>query len=101
MLVYVISFIIYAIIFMLGMFFIYKRRDILEGFIQKIVAVGFLLQMLINWLFWGNASAFKFIPMIANMERNALNFMLLSLISIFCYSALFVFLIKANEYYQE
>lgn len=101
MLVYLVSFVVYAIIFLIGMFFIYKNHENVEGVIQKLVVIGFLVQVLINWLFWGNSSAFELIDVLAQMERNSLNFMLLSLISIFCYSALFVFLIKANEYFHD
>lgn len=101
MLVYLVSFVVYAIIFMIGMFFIYKNHENIESIIPKVVAVGFVFQILINWLFWGDTSAFEMIDMLAQMERNALNFMLLSLISIFCYSALFVFLIKTNEYFHD
>ena len=101
MLVYLVSFVVYAIIFMIGMFFIYKNHENIESIIPKVVAAGFVFQILINWLFWGDTSAFEMIDMLAQMERNALNFMLLSLISIFCYSALFVFLIKTNEYFHD
>lgn len=101
MLVYLVSFVVYAIIFMIGMFFIYKNHENIESIIPKVVAVGFVFQILINWLFWGDTSAFEMIDVLAQMERNALNFMLLSLISIFCYSALFVFLIKTNEYFHD
>lgn len=100
MIVYIISFIVYAIVFTLGMFFIHKKPIIAEKAIHKIVITGFLLQLLINWGFWGDLSAFNPIAPIANMERSALNFMFLCLISIFCYAGIFVLLLKANEFYN-
>lgn len=100
MIVYIISFIIYAIVFLVGMFFIHKKPNIAEKAIHKISITGFALQLLINWAFWGDLSAFNPIAPIASMERSALNFMFLCLISIFCYASLFVLLLKSNEYYH-
>lgn len=100
MIVYIISFILYLIIFALGMFFIQKRPAIAERAIHKLAFLGFVLQLLINWGFWGDLSAFNPIAIIASQERSAINLLFLSLISIFCYSALFVGLLKSNEYYN-
>lgn len=100
MIVYIISFIIYAIVFLVGMFFIHKKPQIAESCIHKVAIIGFVLQLLINWLFWGDVSAFNPIAPIASMERSALNFMFLCLISIFCYASMFILLLKANEYYN-
>lgn len=98
--IYIISFILYTAVFLVGMFFIHKRPQTAESAIHKIAIVGFFLQLLINWLFWGNLSAFNPIAPVVSMERSALNFMFLCLISIFCYASIFVLLLKANEYYN-
>lgn len=101
MIVYIISFIVYASIFGLGMFFVHKKPNIAENAIHKIAFGGFIIQILINWAFWGNLSAFNPIAPIASMERSAINFLFLCLISIFCYAGIFVLLLKANEYFNE
>lgn len=100
MIVYIISFIVYLLVFIVGMVAIHKKPQMAEKIIHKVAILGFFLQIFINWLFWGDLSAFNPIATLASMERNALNLMFLHLISIFCYAGMFVLLLKANEFYN-
>lgn len=98
--VYAISFVIYVIVFGACLHLIKSQPDRAESFVVRICLVGFCLQLFINYLFWGNPTAFGILSEIAHIERNMINLFFLSLTSIFCYGSLMVLLLKAKDFYQ-
>lgn len=99
--VYLISLVIYVVVFGACMRIIKTQPDRVEGFITKICFVGFCLQLMINYLFWGNANAFGILSQVVSIERSSMNLLFLCLTSIFCYGSLMVLLFKANDFYNE
>ncbi|STZ09149.1 Uncharacterised protein [Moraxella caprae] len=98
--IYAVSVVWYALIFILGMAFIKKMPDRAERWVGILVFIGFCTQILINYVGLGHLGVFELLAHLDH-DRSAFNLMVLCLISIFCYSALFVMLIKAYDYYQE
>ncbi|MDO5652110.1 MAG: hypothetical protein Q4G13_08280 [Moraxella sp.] len=99
--IYGISFVVYAGVFGAGLYIVKRLPTQAEKLITKLTFVGFMLQVAINYIFWGNPSAFFAGDPLASSERLAVNFMFLCLISIFCYASLLVILFKARDYYHE
>lgn len=99
---YVISLVVYAIILLSGLYITKKTPTHCEKIITKLCLVGFGLQLMLNYLFWGSgASAFNPLASVVSAERSAVNLMFLALISIFCYAGLLTILFKAKDFYEE
>lgn len=99
--IYLISLAIYLVVLGAGMYIVKTRPKQAEKFITKICAVGFILQLCVNYLFWGNIAAFNPLSTYVSIERSAVNLMFLGLVSIFCYAGLLVMLSKADEFYND
>lgn len=99
--IYLLSLVVYVVVFMACMYIIKTQPDKVEKLITKICFVGFCSQLMINYLFWGNISAFGIISQVVSIERSAINLMFLCLTSIFCYASLLALLFKANDFYNE
>ena len=100
--VYIISLVVYAVVFGAGMYIVKKHPRQIEKLITKLCFVGFVLQLMINYLFWGH-QAVKLNPLatVISSERSSINLMFLALVSIFCYASLLVVLFKAKDFYEE
>lgn len=98
--VYVLSFIVYMIIFGIGIAVAKKVERIeLPGAIVSMI--GFLIQVFINWASLGNIPS---MPQIANFNvtnHGLLDLIILSMVSVFCYAALLVVIYKAHDYYKQ
>ncbi|WP_066805162.1 hypothetical protein [Moraxella oblonga] len=99
--VYIVSLIIYVLIFVVGMYFIKSQTDSAKASIIKANLVGFCIQILINYAFWGNPDAFGILSQFVNIERDTTNFILLCLTSVFCYGSLLALLFMADNLYHE
>lgn len=99
--VYLISFVIYAIVFGVGFFLVKTNSSKVERLLGWICFVGLLLQVLVNYLFWGSAASFNPLATLISSERSAVNLMFLALVSIFCYAGLLVILYKAHDFYHD
>ena len=99
--IYLISLVVYAIILAAGMYIVRKHSHQVERLLGRICPVGFVLQLLVNYVFWGQAASFNPLSGFVSPERSAVNLMYLALISIFCYAALLALLFKANDFYNE
>lgn len=99
--IYIISIVIYAIIFGASMHIIINQPSHVEKLVAKLCLLGFLLQAMVNYVFWGELNTFS--PFISDLgiERNAINLMMACLISLFCYASLLVLLFKANDFYNN
>ena len=100
MAIYAISIAMFLLILVIGLFIVRRTGIRSERVITILCVVGFLCQILINWMFWGDGSIYNpFAHAVA--DQSSLTFLVLCLISIFCYSALLMLLYKANEFYNE
>ncbi|MDO4897034.1 MAG: hypothetical protein Q3971_06695 [Moraxella sp.] len=100
--IYVISALVYVIVLLSGLYVAKTRPVKCERVIVKLCFVGFVLQLMVNYLFWGSgASNFNPLAMIVGAERSAINLMFLALVSIFCYASLLTILFKAKDFYEE
>ncbi|OPH39713.1 hypothetical protein [Moraxella equi] len=99
--IYLVSFIVYLIVFAIGVYFIAIHSKKATAITHGVCAVGFVIQLLINYLFWGNVSAFGFLSNIINNERTLTNLLILFVTSVVCYGLLFVVFAKLNDYYHE
>ena len=99
--IYVISFVVYAIVFMAGFYVVKKQPKRADKTVARLCLVGFTLQLMINYVFWGNIIAFSPISAYVSVERSAVHLMFLALIAIFFYAALLVVLFKAHDFYHE
>lgn len=99
--VYVLSLVVYLLILAAGIYIIKKSPKRVERYAAKIALIGFFVQMFINWASLGNLPFMPQIDILAKGQHGSLDFMLLSLVSIFCYAALLVIFYKAYDYYQN
>lgn len=100
MAIYGISILMFVLILITGLIIVRRAGIRSEKAITRLCIVGFLCQILINWMFWGNGAIYNpFVHAVA--DKSSLTFLVLCLISIFCYSALLLLLYKANEFYNE
>ncbi len=98
---YAISFMIYVVVFGIGFYLVRMKTPHMEKLLGRICFMGLILQILVNYLFWGRASSFNPLAVVISPERSAVNLMLLALVAIFCYASLLVVLYKANDFYNE
>lgn len=102
MMIYAISAVVYVIILLAGLYVAKTRPAKCERVIVKLCFMGFALQLMVNYLFWGSGvSNFNPLATIVGAERSAVNLMFLALVSIFCYASLLTILFKAKEFYEE
>lgn len=99
--IYLISLVIYVIVFGAGLYLVKTQPQKVERSVGKICLVGLILQLFVNYLFWGQVATFNPLATVVSTERSAINLMFLALISIFCYASLLVALFKANDFYHE
>lgn len=101
MLIYIISFVVFVIALGLGYISVRKFPKRAERIIGRIVFISFACQILINWFFWSTGVVYN--PWVddAVAGHGSLQFLVLCLVSIFCYSALFTLLLKAHDFYNE
>lgn len=99
--IYLLSFVVYLIVFAIGIYFIVIQSQKTTNITHVVCLVGFVIQVLINYLFWGNVSAFGFLSSIINNERTLTNLLILCIISVFCYGLLDVVFVKLNDYYHR
>lgn len=98
--VYVLSFIVYMIIFSIGVA-VAKKAQKIELVGAAISMVGFFIQVFINWASLGNIPS---MPQIGNFnitQHGLLDLIILSMISVFCYAGLLVIIYKAHDYYKQ
>ncbi len=99
--IYLISFVIYAIVFGVGFYLVKTNPNKVERLLGRICFIGLIFQVLVNYLFWGSAASFNPLATIISSERSAINLMFLALVSIFCYAGLLIVLYKAHDFYHE
>lgn len=99
--IYILSLIIYVIILGIGIYLIRNNPKKAERSATTTALTGFIIQIFINWASLGNIPAMPQIGIFDEGQQGSLDFLILSLISIFCYGALLVILYKANDYYHE
>lgn len=99
--VYVLSLIVYLLILGAGIYIIKKNPKKMERYATKIALIGFAVQMFINWASLGNLPFMPQIAIFGKGQHGSLDFMLLSLVSIFCYAGLLVIFYKAYDYYKD
>lgn len=100
--IYLISVVIYAVILGAGLYLIKRHPAKCETVMTKLCLMGFLLQLMVNYLFWGGQmSALNPLAQLFGGERSAVNLMILAIISIFCYASLMVILFKAKDFYES
>lgn len=99
--IYLISLVVYAIVLTAGMYIVRKHPYQVERLLGRICLVGFVLQLLVNYVFWGQAANLNPLSGFVSPEPSAVNLMYLALISIFCYAALLALLFKANDFYND
>nr|WP_315041568.1 hypothetical protein [uncultured Moraxella sp.] len=96
--IFAISLLAYLIIFAIGLYIVYQKPTLVDKDIEKVAFVGFIVQILINLTLWRQPKAFvPFMPL-QSMEKSAVNFMGLCLISVFCYASLLVLFYKTHDY---
>ena len=95
-----ISLAIVLVIFGAGAAMVRKRPKLAEKTVGKLVFVGFVFQMLANWLFWGKGVAFNPFAGATSADQSAMTFLFLCLVSIFCYASLLVILLKMHDFYN-
>lgn len=100
--IYIISVVVYVIVFLAGMYVVKKHPNRTEKIIFKLCLVGFVLQLMINYSFWGSLAT-ELNPLASSVgtERSSINLMFYALISIFCYASLLVVLSKAKDFYER
>ncbi|MFB6349399.1 hypothetical protein [Moraxella marmotae] len=101
MMIYAISVAIFLLILLIGLYLIRRQGSSSEKVVTRLCVIGFICQIIINWLFWGDGIIYNPFANGASLEKTGLVFLVLCLISIFCYSALLLILYKANEFYNE
>lgn len=99
--VYVLSLIVYLLILGAGIYIIKKNPKGVEKYTTKIALIGFLVQVFINWASLGNVPFMPQMAVLGKSQNGSLDFMLLSLVSIFCYASLLVIFYKAYDYYKD
>lgn len=99
--VYVLSFVVYVCILGLGVTLIKKNALQTERSAAKIAFVGFCIQIFINWSSLGNVPAMPQMTAFNVGKHPYLDFMILALISIFCYASILVIFYKTHDYYHE
>lgn len=101
MLLYVISAAVFAVVFLAGFVLIRKNPTWIEKAVIQLSLVGFFIQIAINWLFLGKGMVYN--PFVENttLTQTSVHFLILCLISIFCYCSLMMILYKAHEFYNE
>lgn len=99
--IYLISFVIYVLVFVAGFYVVKKHPSRVEQWLGRLCFGGLLLQLSVNYLFWGEVANFNPLATLVGTEHSAVNLMYLALISIFCYASLLVLLFKANDFYNE
>lgn len=99
--VYALSLLIYLLILITGVYLIKKNPHRVERYAAKIALLGFGAQIFINWAALGNIPVMPQISALNVGRHGHLDFMILSLISIFCYAALLVILYKTHDYYHD
>lgn len=98
--VYLLSFIIYAIIFIIGAYLILKNSPNLEFRIAVLILIGFFIQVFIDWASLGNITSLPQITVFGT-AHGYLEFLILTLVSVFCYAALLVALYQVYRYHQK
>lgn len=98
--VYLLSLVVYVIVFFVCLHLIKTKPSQSDSLVVRICLVGFALQLMINYLFWGNSGAFWVLSNFVQIERSMINLLFLTLTSIFCYASLMVLLFKAKDFYQ-
>ena len=101
MFVYLISLVLFALIALIGLLIVRRGGSSIERIVTRIAVAGFLVQILINWLFLGSGAVHNPLADGAVVEQTAISFLILCLLSIFCYSALLMIFYKAHEFYNE
>lgn len=101
MLIYILSFVLFVVALGLGYISVRKFPKRAERTIGRIVFVAFVCQILVNWLFWSKGVAYNPWAGDVSAGHGSLNFLVLCLVSIFCYSGLLTILLKAHDFYNE
>ncbi|OAU94574.1 MULTISPECIES: hypothetical protein [Moraxella] len=101
MLIYFVSAVIFFFILSVGLYITRRHGVRSEKVIVRLCLIGFLCQILINWLFWGDGVIYNPFSATGSVDRTGLTFLVLCLISIFCYASLLMLLYKANDFYNE
>lgn len=99
--IYAISAVLFAVVFAIGFIIIRKKPSSSEKASAIISAVGFLVQIAINWLFLGTGMVHNPLAKSVPVEQTAIAFLVLCLVSIFCYAALLMVFYKIHEFYHE
>lgn len=99
--VYVLSLVVYLFILGIGVYLIKQNPHKAEVYAISIALIGFFIQIFINWASLGNVPTMPQIGIFGEGQHSSLDFLLLSLVSIFCYAALLVVFYKTNDYYHE
>lgn len=99
--IYGISTILIAIVFAIGFIIIRKKPVGSEKMVTYLSTIGFLVQIAINWLFLGDGMAHNPFADAVPVEQTAIAFLVLCLVSIFCYAALLMVFYKIHEFYHE
>lgn len=98
---YIISILISSIVFISGLIVIHKKPHLANQILGKLVFFGCVLQILTNWLFWGEGTSFNPFAVIISTDKSYIRFMILCLVSIFCYSSALALLYKAHDFYNN
>lgn len=99
--IYLISLVVYVAVFAAGFYVVKKHPQRVERLLGRLCFLGLMMQLLVNYLFWGSAATFNPLATLVSADRSSVNLMYLALISIFCYASLLVVLFKANDFYNE
>ena len=95
---YLISAVIAFIIFASGFAVVRLHPALVDKVVTKIVFVGFVFQIIANWLFWGGADTSFAVQ--ATVDKASVNFLFLCLVSIFAYAGMLAVLFKAHDFYN-
>lgn len=99
---YLVSAILIALVFVISFIIVRKiANQHAEKLVTRICAVGFVLQIIVNWLFLGAGMVHNPFAEQASVEQTSIAFLILCLVSIFCYGSLLLILYKAHEFYHD